>query len=242
MKSDYKCLIIDDEQDAINQMVRLVNMLFSDVNIIGTYLHWKDAFAAMRDGEADLVFLDISMGGMNGLDILKILPGIKSEVILVTAHSNFAIEAFKLAVSGYVLKPIATSELTIAVEHAIERINTKREAEQNKGALRSKISIPIGNGINYFDPAEIIYFEAMSNYTKIVTYDGELTSAYNLGKYNFVLDNASFFQVHRSFIVNVECVTRYEIGGIAIMTNQHKIPVARNTRDDFQKRLSAGIL
>jgi len=238
MTASFTCIIIDDEYPAIGLLTSCLEELYSNIKIVGSYTSWKEGLEAVRTIKADLLFLDISIEGKNGMDILKIVPSIESEIIFITAYSEYALEAFKFSATGYVVKPIGNTELIKAVNTALDRIGNKRLARQHSHAglpVSSKIGIPSGKGINYYDVAEIIYFEAVSNYTRVVTRSGEVTSSYNIGKFKGILEGLPFFHVHRSYIVNLNYVTRYEAAGMVIMNNKKEIPVARSSREEFLK-------
>jgi len=238
MNHSFTCIIIDDEEYAIGLLSESIKGLYSNIKIVGAYTTWKDGLEALRTIKADLLFLDISIGGKNGMDILKIVPGLESEIIFVTAFSEYALEAFRYSATGYLVKPVGDSDLSNAIDKALERIKNKKLAKQHPNAaahIHSKIGIPSGKGINYYNVADIIYFEAVNNYTKVVTQNTELISSYNIGKYMQLLEGMPFYHVHRSYIVNLNYVTRYEASGIVIMQNKKEIPVARNFREDFLK-------
>jgi two-component system LytT family response regulator len=238
MTNTFTCIIIDDEAHAIGLLKESLQGLYNNIRIIGTYTTWKDGLEALRDIKTDILFLDISIGGKNGMDILKIIPDMESEVIFITAYSEYALEAFKFSVAGYLVKPVGDAALSNIVDKTLQRIKNKKLAKQYSNAVmpvNSKIGIPNGNGVNYFDVNEIIYFEAVNNYTKVVTKSSELVSSYNIGKYNSIVEGFPFYHVHRSYIVNLNCVTRYEAAGIVIMSNKKEIPVARGSRENFLK-------
>ncbi len=238
MKTMYSCIIVDDEEYAIGLLEESIKELYGNVNIIGRYTRWKDGLEAIRNMNADILLLDISIEGRNGMDILKMLPNLETEVIFVTAYSEYAIEAFKVSAAGYLVKPVSDTDLSRMIDRCIERIKNKKAAKLLVGGqvpVNSKIGIPNGNGVNYFDPNDILYFEAVNNYTKVVGRNFELMSSYNLGKYSYLQDERSFYQVHRSYIVNLNSITRYESSGTLIMSNKKEIPVARNFKEGFLK-------
>jgi two-component system LytT family response regulator len=177
------------------------------------------------------------------MDILKLLPNNEMEIIFVTAYTEYALEAFKYSATGYIVKPIGDKELSIAVDKAIERIKNKKIARHNVSApvqlANSKIGVPNGKGVNYYDYNEIIFLEAVTNYTKVVTKSGEILSSNNIGKFNYLMDGLPFCNVHRSYIINLNCVARYEAPGIIIMSNKVEIPLSRGAREDFLNRFNS---
>lgn len=239
----YQCIIIDDEQDAIELLSNRIEELFENIEIVATVSNWKSALHTLRSKPADIVFLDISMPEKSGFDLLKLLPDLKTEIIFVTAHDNFALNAFAVSATGYVLKPIDDTELSAAINTALRRIDDKRAARQaatNTAATMNvspKIRIPNNSNFDYVNIQDIIYLESVNKCTMIVTDKGKYTSATNLGSYKYLTDEFSFFQVHRSFIVNINYVMRYESSGLLIMKDKTEIPISRNLKQDFLQLL-----
>ena len=238
MANNYTCIIVDDEQDAIELLIDRLGKLYKNIIINGTYSYWEDALAALRKENPDLLLMDISMPGKNSIELLKLLPGLESEIVFITAHENYAIDAFAFSTSGYILKPIDDAELSAAINKAIDRVHNKRLAKQNTGSstlAKGKIGIPNNHGIDYISIDEILYLESTNKCTKIVTGKSEYISSTHLGRFKNLIDKHHFFQVHRSFIINLDCILRYESSGIVIMSNKKQIPVSRNIKNDFLK-------
>lgn len=187
----------------------------------------------MRITTADIIFLDISIEGRSGLDLLKVVPDVAGEVIFVTAYSEYALDAFKTVATGYLVKPYSDAELCNTVNKAMDRIRHKRLASSAppQQVVSGKVAVRSGYGVSYFEPADIIYMEAMKDCTRVVTRSGQVVSSNNIGKYSNLLEDGSFFKVHRSYIVNIKAIVRYESSGLVILSNNAKVPVARNMRD-----------
>ena len=238
MLPEIKCIIIDDEPKAIDILQERLKLLFPNVNIIGTYTEWKKGIEAMRTQTFDILITDISMPEKSGIDILKLFPEMPFQVIFVTAHSNYALDAIKFSAAGYVLKPIDDYELSFAVNKAISRIKGEHTSQRpfipdsvKSGGL--KIGIPNLKGIDYLNAGEILYFESVNKYTKVVTKTYSIVSSYNLAEFKKLVDDSSFFQVHRSYIVNLNSIKRYETSGFIVMDDNMQIPVSKNIRTEF---------
>jgi two-component system, LytTR family, response regulator len=235
MPNNISCIIIDDEQDAIELLTDRLGILFKDVLVTATFTGWEEALQAVRSQKPDLILLDISMPGKNAFDLLKLLPNLNSELIFVTAHETFALDAFAFSASGYLLKPVDDAELFAAVNKARERIQNKKLAQKNSvnQSVSDKIGIPNNHGIDYININDILYLESTNKCTKLVTGKGEYISSLNIGRFLHLIDEHSFFQVHRSYIVNLKSILRYESSGLVIMSNKKEIPVSRNVKNDF---------
>lgn len=237
MAGNIKCVIVDDEPKAIELLSESIGYLFEEVEIVSVHTTWTTALHALKNYPCDLLFLDISMPGKTGFDLLKLLPDLSSEVIFVTAHSDFALNAFKVNASGYLLKPVDDTELVNAIDGALKRIKVKKIAAENStnkfSLLNKKIGIPNNTGIDYVNIEDIIYVESLNRTTNVVLANLEIGSSYNIGKFKTMLEASSFFQVHRSYIVNLNCIKRYDTSGNIITTNNKEIPVAKSVRETF---------
>ncbi|MBN9485258.1 MAG: hypothetical protein BGO70_02260 [Bacteroidetes bacterium 43-93] len=232
MKNHFSCIIVDDEPQAVELLSDAITMVNKNIEITGTYTSWPGAFEALRSQAPDLVFLDISIQGRNGMDLLKGIQEINSEIIFVTAYSDHALNAFKFPVSGYLLKPIDDVDLAAAIDRALLRIKQKKQVNK-PGNIPSIIGIPDNKSINYINVNNIIYLEANNSYTSVITTTSTITSAYNLGKFREILDGQYFYQIHRSYIINLNHVKRYETSGSVIMDNHQELPVAKTARNEF---------
>ncbi|MCB9044762.1 MAG: response regulator transcription factor [Chitinophagales bacterium] len=230
---NISCIITDDEPKMVELLSVTLEELFPEIEITGTYTDWKSAISGIKSNKPDILFLDISMPEKTGFDLLDLIPNLSSEIIFVTAHTEFALDAFNFDVCGYVLKPINEKQLVKAIERAKTRILTKRKAIENNESKSEKIGIPDDNGIRYVDIDDIIYCETFNRYTKVVTLNMEILSSYNIGRYHETLPRELFYQLHRSFIVNLNHVKRYDATGLVIMNDGTEIPISKKHKEDF---------
>lgn len=242
MSHEINCVIIDDEEKAIDVLAERITLLFPQVKIVGQYTEWKKGLEALRTTKTDLLFLDISMPEKSGLDLLKLFPTIPFQIIFVTAHSEFAVDAIKYSVAGYVLKPIDDYELSFAINKAIERMQGNAApaaaAPASGASNKLKMGIPNPKGIDYLNIQDILYFESVNKYTKVVTSKFSIMSSYNIAEFKKIIDPNYFYQVHRSYIVNLHRIKRYETSGTVVMEDDMNIPVSKNERADFMHAFS----
>ena len=234
----FSCIIVDDEPMAIELLMEQLSHLYKNIRITATCTGWEDALYQIRENSVDLLFLDISMPGKNGIDILKLLPPIDSEIIFITAHEQYALEAFNFSASGYLLKPVSDIDLSRVIDRALIRVRNKRSAHDNSNTNENKIGIPNRNGIDYINTSDIIYLESVNKCTRIVTIAKEYMSFSPLTKFMTLTSNYAFLQVHRSYIVNVNNISRYEASGLIIMSNKQQIPITRTFKNDLLSRLN----
>ena len=234
MSSNLSCIIVDSDQKAIEILSENLKSLYNRIAILDVFNSWNLASHALKVQSCDLLFIDISIPDMPTSTISDLIQELECEIIFVTASPEYALTAFKFSPSGFVLKPIADKELTIAVDKAIDRIDNKRIARQKLPTIaNTKIGIPDKGGIDYMNINDIIYLEAVNTCADIITKKGKITSKYGISKFKMILAHPIFFQVHRSYIVNMNHIIRFETTGVVVMSTGNEIPISRNFRDEF---------
>jgi two-component system LytT family response regulator len=241
-----KALIVDDELQSRSLIKKLVEDNFPNLTTdeAETVNSAKEKITQLRP---DLVFLDVQMRGETGFDLLDNLGKITFGVIFTTAHSEFAIKAFKYSALDYLMKPIDTEEFKLAVEKALGRIvNQQSSAEQVEflKELRSnqkgpdKLTIPTAEGLLFVNMSDILYCHAVGNYTEFHCVSRQkIVSSYTLGYYDELLTGHKFFRVHRSYLVNLSHIKMYKRsdGGSIVMNDDEEIEISRNHREAFLK-------
>ncbi len=213
----------------------MLKEVYPHMEVASTCTDWQSGLATLRQSAPDLVFMDINMPQKSGLELLSYLPALKSEIIFVTAYPDYALDALDFSPSGYVLKPVREAKLVKAVDKALERVDAARGATAGKPPTSSndRIAIPNDKGLDYIAVKDILYFEALSRYTRVVCTDRKVLSSYNIGKFKELVSDTAFFSAHRSYIINLNYVKRYESTGIIIMSDGTEVPLSRSVRDEF---------
>ncbi len=191
-------VLIDDEQDALDSLEILLGE-YEQVNIIKKTTNPIDIFPLIQTSKIDLVFLDIQMPTVNGLDLMKKIkdccPGLA--VVFVSAHANFVSDAIKLNTFSYLLKPVSREELRHTIEKVQQYLNSLKIAPPNKVLINSK------NEIIFINPSEVVFFKADGNYTCIYLIDGtEYMASYNMGAVIGKFPKDIFVRINRSLMVN----------------------------------------
>ncbi|MEM6966344.1 MAG: LytTR family DNA-binding domain-containing protein [Bacteroidota bacterium] len=240
-------LLIDDEQKAVVILRSLIQEFCPQVNLVGTADSLESGLVAINKLQPDLVFLDIEMPGGSGFDLLRKLPHLNFEIVFVTSHEDYAIEAIKFCAIGYILKPIREVELIAAVNQAESRINQKVENLRNKQLLENlvnpqnsthRIGIPTSRGLDFVETGRIIRCEGIRRYTNVVIQGKkDIISSYNLGEFKKLLHTYNFFSPHKSHLISLGHIVRYDKEGTIEMTDGAHVPVARRRRNDFLERL-----
>ncbi len=240
-------VIIDDEPNARENLQLLINEYCPDLNIVGMASNIKQGKILINQFEPDLVFLDIAMPGGDGFELLKEFEDRDFSVVFITAHSEFALKAFKADAIDYLQKPIDIDELQKAQEKALKFSYADSLAETNSDQVTSedeieKISIPTRSGYIFIENKDILYFKANENYTELILADGsKILSSKTIKRYEEKVNPHIFYRVHKSFIINkhnhLKELSR-QMGNFAVMSNGENIPIARRRLTDFMKVIS----
>lgn len=223
-----KCLIVDDEPIARKIIINYINQI-SFLENAGECKNGIEALDALsKDKEIQIVFLDINMPNLNGLSMAKILKN-NILVIFTTAYSEYAVDSYDVNAVDYLLKPFSFERFTTAVFKAIEKLdksnNSTDEIQIDKLEIK-KIFIK-SDGKNY--PVylnEILYCEAMKNYTKVVLIDGNsLKTLITFSKIeqDLTYQNNDFLRIHRSFLIAKKHITSINTNHIFI--DKYEIPI-----------------
>jgi len=227
------CLIVDDEQHSIDVLTFHIKRL-PYLNLVGAYTDATAAISAINESKIDLLFQDIHMPDLSGLDVVKIIRG-KCEVILTTAYSNYALEGFDLGVSDYLLKPISYPRFLTAVQKIVDRNRQKPLAFNPMDETNDFIYVRTGsrNNVSKIMLSAIDYIESVKNYIAIY-HDGDRTLIYSsMKEIETSLPATRFIRVHRSYIVALSRIERIEGSNIALRKSSVTIPLGESYRAHF---------
>lgn len=238
-----KALLVEDEPKLREVLKIKLNKYCSNISIAGEASNIAEAYELIQIHKPDILFLDIAMPGGTGFDLLKKLETIDFEIIFVTGFNEYAIDALKLSAVDYLLKPVKTEELTVAVDKAVVRIN-QHKIKNDYSILQhnintvdnqqAKIAIPSNDAFDFVTVKEIIRCEGWNKYTKIKLNSGkEIVSSYNIGVFKDMLLKYGFYSPHKSHIINRECILRYLKEGIIVMNDNSQVPLARRRKEEF---------
>lgn len=235
-----RCIAIDDEPLALKQMVEYIEktpfLVFME-----QFESALQAIPFLQDHEVDLMFVDINMPDLSGMDFVKSLNH-TPKVIFTTAYSEYAVEGFRVDAVDYLLKPISYSDFLKAADKARERISiTGKEGaqiERNENFLFIKSEYKILR-INLSD---IKYIEGMREYVRIhIENQRSVMALMSMKKMEEFLPDEGFMRVHRSYIVNLEKVNTVERNRI-VFDNKVYIPVSEQYKSNFQDFLDKNFL
>jgi DNA-binding LytR/AlgR family response regulator len=222
------CVIIDDEPLAREGMADYVKEI-DFLHLVDTCENPVALMKLMDQHPVDLIFLDIQMPKMNGIDFLKIIQK-PPMVIITTAFPSYALEGFQLNVLDYLLKPITFDRFFKAVSKAREYHQlVNRATVQKTEATTDYFFIKCGSKYEKIHFEDILYVEGMQNYITIYTVKGKYVTLLYLKNLEQNLDSQAFIRVHKSYIVAIDKIEAIE--GNEIFIQQHRIPISRNYRE-----------
>ena len=230
------CIAIDDELPALKQIDSYISKI-PYLNMLAKFDNGIDTLNFLKDHRVDLLFLDIQMDDLNGIQLLQVLTN-KPKVILTTAYDQYALKAFDLEVSDYLLKPISFERFVKAVEKIYNELNIDQEnrAESEKDEYRNYFFVKTEFKMVRIDFDEIIYVEGLKEYLIIRTKTGKVLSLMTFKEIIDALPENNFVRVHKSYIVAIDKIESIERNRIKI--GEKLIPVGNTFKDDFYKRIS----
>ena len=228
-----RCLIVDD-----NQLARMVmKQLVSQVQILELVAECNDAMQAynyLNNGQVDLLFLDIEMPGMTGIELTKKLGNKKPLIIFTTAKTDYAVEAFELNVVDYIVKPVSLARFLQAVEKAKETLDSNKQ--EVKIEAKEFVFVKDNGILKKLNLDDILYLEAMGDYVKVHTAQKFHVLHSTLKSIEEKLPLNKFLRIHRSYIVSIQKIDFIQDGIISI--GKSTIPVAETYRSVLNKRLN----
>ncbi|SDN99826.1 LytR/AlgR family response regulator transcription factor [Alkalicoccus daliensis] len=227
-----RVLLIDDEPFSRDELRHLLS-IYEDIEIIGEAGSAEDAFIKILDLEPDALFLDIDMGGKNGVELAASIQKLKNvpHVIFATAHPDYAVSAFRVQALDYILKPFEEDK----VEEAVARLRSNAAAEKPEAspARTGKLAVQQNDSIFYLAPQEIDYIYRDGPVTKVESRGNTYLTKLTLKEMEGKLSSHSFFRPHKGYLVNlgrVEEMTPWFNGAyqLSLANVNEKIPVSRN--------------
>ena len=234
------CIAIDDEPLALNKMKRYIEKI-DFLNLMQTFFSGIDAISYIKDNKVDLMFLDIQMDDLTGIELLEVLQD-KPKVIITTAYDSYALKGYELDVTDYLLKPISFQRFVKAVDKVYESLSDNREADSvvsHKSDVTQNddyIFVKTEYRIQRIDLKEILYIEGMKDYIRIITPNEKVMTLQSLKKMVEVLAPARFIRVHKSYIVAIDKIKSIERSHILIA--DARIPIGESYRQMFFNTLN----
>lgn len=230
------CIALDDEPLALDIIEAYVKK-HPELNLIARCNNAEEASKVLNSQHIDLMFLDIQMPGVTGLNFIRLLKN-KPLFMFTTAYSEYAIDGFELDAIDYLLKPIAYDRFEKAIEKAKEYYTIKNNSGLTESDLENDfIFVKANQQLIKLAYGEILYVEAFADYVKIFLNDRKIVTLQTMKKMEAKLPSDIFSRVHRSFIVNRKAVQSFSTSVCEV--NGEKIPVGKNYKYDFIKLMKS---
>ncbi|MNJ97315.1 Transcriptional regulatory protein YehT [compost metagenome] len=226
------CLIVDDNLIALTIIKKMIS-LEPALTVVGECFSAVEAYMQLQQKEIDILFLDIEMPDMNGLELVKSLGDKRPMVIITTSTADYAAEAFDLNVVDFLIKPVRPARFLMGVEKARKMMMVKSLAMPDNAD--EFVFIRASNVVRRLKINDILYMEARGDYVKINIPGHTYAIHSSLKSVAEKLSKSTFFKVHRSFIVNVSKIDTID-GGMLVI-NQNIVPVSDAYRAGLYDRM-----
>jgi len=225
------CLVVDDDSLSRNILEDLINDTTS-LNLAASCQDPIQAFNFLKEQQVDLLFLDIEMPKMDGMEMLRNLNPLP-QVVLVTSHTEYAVESYEYDVTDFIKKPITPARFLKAIDKVYKRLSTEETKITTKG---DTIFIKSDSRLVQIDTNKIFWIEALGNYMRVITEDGKYTILSTMKDVASKLPSDEFVRVHRSFIVRVDKIKSIEDNYIII--DEKQINIGKAYKDGLNKFLN----
>ncbi|MBO3697360.1 LytTR family DNA-binding domain-containing protein [Roseivirga sp. E12] len=239
-------IIVEDELSAKELLIKELAVQCPQIKVLTTSDTLITAVSLIKQYQPDILFLDVMIKGGTAFDLIDRLPELDSEIIFITSHDRFAIQAFRVSAVDYLSKPIDGFELKEAVEKVEQKIKNQdvsnhlnllvsnyRNKESNDAI---KIALPTQKGYSFVRPDEIIRCESDNTYTTFFLANGRsIIVSKTLKTCESMLESYAFFRVHNRNLINLKYIEEYERGegGYVKMTDGSEIAVSRRRKESF---------
>jgi two-component system LytT family response regulator len=225
------CYVIDDEYHAIDTLVGYINK-FPGLNLVGSNTNPLEAINEIRNSaQVDIVFLDVDMPELSGLDVADIISPYTS-VIFTTAYPNYAVQAFEKNGSDFILKPISFERFTKSVTKVQDLLRSKNMADQHMANEHFFINPGIKGRMIQLSYADILYIEGLKNYVVIYTTEGKYITYLSMREIEKAIPLSKFIRIHKSYIVNIDRIKSID-GNNVILAQSNELPIGISFKDSF---------
>jgi two-component system LytT family response regulator len=231
-----RTIVVDDEELA-RQVLRELLSSHPEIEVIAECKNGLEAVKAVAEHKPDLLFLDVQMPKLTGFDVLELI-GTETPVIFVTAYDEYAMKAFDVHAVDYLLKPVGKDRLAAALQRVRARSAEESPAPPElaaaarpPGQFAERLVVKDGTRVTLIPVAKLDYAEAQDDYVALASEAKKHLKQQTIASLEAVLDSKLFVRIHRSYIVNLERVTRIEPYGkdsrVAVLSTGVRLPVSR---------------
>lgn len=244
MKDIYRALIVDDEPPARAELRFMLNR-HPRIKIVGEASGAEEALALAESLSYDVVFLDVNLPEMDGIEVARRLASLADHpyVVFITAYSEFAVRAFEVSAFDYLVKPVTEKRIDQTIQRLLGTLDAQPVAAEESPRRLDRLAVSRGDKTVLLDLAQIYYFQAEGDYARVFTKGTSYLVNYSLKALEERLDPRMFFRCHRSFIVNLEQVAEIislpsNLYELRLKDERHTVlPLSRRQTRELRKRL-----
>lgn len=227
------CIAIDDEPLALSKLEGFI-IKVPDLKLIRTFDNAIEAVGWLKENHTDLIFLDIQMEQLTGIQFLE-ATGPASRVIITSAYDQYAIKGFELNVTDYLLKPFSFQRFVQAADKVMEYYSQKAGNQASGTENDAFIFVKTEYRLERVDLDDILYIEGMKDYLRIICTSKKIMTLQSFSKIEVSLPAKKFCRVHKSFIVSIDKIKSVE-RGIVIIADK-RIPVSNTYKESFYSKI-----
>lgn len=245
-----KTLIIDNDsriRDGLRQMIQKFCPQITELNEADGI---ESGIAAISKFNPELIFLDVELDGGTGMDLLSKLKNYNFDVVFITAHNKYAVDAFQFSAIDFILKPIGLEDLLNAIQKAktsiankdlVKQLNILKESFDNLSGSDKKIVLKDSESIYFVKVSDIVHCKAEGPYTEFyLTTQQKITISKSLKEYEELLEPYGFIRTHHSHLINIKRIVRFDKadGGTIVLENKEVVPVSQRKREHILELLN----
>lgn len=223
-KASIRCIVLDDEYLAVKLISGYVEKT-TGLELTLSTTNAGEALSAIQKGSADLIFLDVQMPEITGIELMHLIQNYHIKVILTTAYPQYALDGYEYDIIDYLLKPITFERFTVAVSKAKTRLQTINQQTTAQDFLFVKTEYRLQK----MPLTAIMYLEALGDYIAFHTVNGKILSLERMKNMGDILPQHKFLRIHKSYIINIDHINYIERGRIII--NKEYLPVGETYKD-----------
>jgi two-component system, LytTR family, response regulator len=241
-------VLIDKRDEELHCLERLIINSCPEINISNKAYSLAEVHLKPGESHPELIFVDIDNLKKGEIELVDKFISADFEVIFITNTPDRALDALKYGVAGYIIRPVRKADLVRTVSFAVQKIRRKEEHIRNKSLLEKlthqnrndhMLGVPTLEGFEFVIIGEIIRCEGLQKCTRIITLDKtDLISSYNLGEFRKLLEPYGFFSPHKSHLINIRYIRKYNREGSIIMFKGSYVPVAKRRKKDFMNQFT----
>jgi DNA-binding LytR/AlgR family response regulator len=235
-----KCLIVDDEPAAHLVLENYIGKL-DQLELVGNAYNAIEGSKFIMSHEIDVVFLDINMPEISGLEFIQTMKN-QPSIILTTAYSEYALNAFDLGVIDYLVKPIPLARFLKAINKLTSNGIQSNEPSEKHAVSKYSIQFRVDGAMQEFKYADILFFQGLGNYIKIITAEKSYLTILTMTDLELQLDESNFMRIHKSYIINTRHLDK-TIPKEFVFIGKNTIPIGRSYKISiqnwFKKQLSS---